>query len=99
MAMRRWSGNWTTTVSPESAHSLRVPRGSASSRLSGMVLMAMEFLSFHNEFITDLAAENQQNHLRPFHIIQRAEIADTEFKFGQRIRPQSLNRAAWLCGL
>jgi len=24
--------------------------------------MAMEFLTFHNEFITDLAADNEQNH-------------------------------------
>src|SRR3989442_8334245 len=97
--MRRLSGNCTTIASPESAHSLRVPRGSASSRLSGMVLMAMEFLTFHNEFIPDLAAENEQNHFFTFDIIQRAEIAGAEFEFDERIGPQSLNRTGWLGGL
>src|SRR5258708_440627 len=97
--MRRWSGNWTTTASPESAHSLSVPRGSASSRLSGIVLMAMKFLPFHNEFVTDFATDNEKNHLRPLNIIQRAEIAGAEFELNQWIWSQSLDGPRWLCWL
>src|SRR5947209_4942287 len=49
MATKRSPGSSTTSASPESAHSLRVPRGSASRRLNGMVLMAMELYALNNE--------------------------------------------------
>src|SRR5581483_623944 len=42
---RRRSGNSTIRTDPESAHSLRVPFGSASRLLRGMVLMPTQFLS------------------------------------------------------
>jgi hypothetical protein len=44
--------------------------------------MAIEFLTFHHEFIPNFATNNEQNDIRPYHIIQYAKVAGAEF--GQR---------------
>ena len=49
--------------------------------------MAMKFLTFHNEFISDLAADDEQNHFCAFHIIQYAKITGAELELGQWIGP------------
>ena len=41
MAIKRWSGNVTTTARPECGHSLSVSRRFTSSRLNGIVLMSI----------------------------------------------------------
>jgi hypothetical protein len=47
----------------------------------------MEFLSFHEQPVSDLPADNQDNHLyvRFLYIVQDAEIAKPKFEGGQWI--------------
>jgi len=35
----------------------------------------MEFLHFHNQFVADLAADDEHNNLIFFHIIQGAKVS------------------------
>jgi hypothetical protein len=51
--------------------------------------MTMEFFSSYDQFVANLASHHEQDHLGPFHIIQHSKIADTEFKFSQRIWAQA----------
>jgi hypothetical protein len=44
--------------------------------------MAMKFLTFHDEFVTDLATNHKQDNLGPFDIIQRTKVTDAKFKLG-----------------
>jgi hypothetical protein len=55
--------------------------------------MAIKILTFHHEFVADLATDDKENHLRPFHIIQHPKITGAQFKIGKRIWPQALDRA------
>src|SRR6266536_3059561 len=92
MASNRWSGSSTTTGSPVSAHSVRVPRRSVSSRLNGIILMSMKLLSFHDELVADLSSHNQQNDFHALHAIQDAEVANSQLKLGQRVGSKALDR-------
>jgi hypothetical protein len=49
--------------------------------------MAMKLLAFHDQLIANLSADNDDNNLVPFYIIQRTKAADTQFEFYQRVRP------------
>jgi hypothetical protein len=60
-----------------------------------MVLMAMELLPFHNQFVADLSPDNQNDNFVSFHIIQRTQITCPKLELGQRIGTQSLDR---VCG-
>src|SRR5262245_55049372 len=91
MAMSRWSGNSTTTAWPESAHSFNVVRRSASSRLSGMVLMPMKLLSSHDQFVADLPPHDEQNDFRSLDIIQDAEVAGAQLKLSKGVGTQLLD--------
>jgi hypothetical protein len=44
--------------------------------------MAMEFLAFHNQFVSDFLSNDQQDNLVPLHILQGTQISRTEFKLG-----------------
>jgi len=59
----------------------------------------MEFLTFHHEFVADLAANDKQNYFRRFYIIQHPQVAGAEFELRERIRSQSLDRARGGCRL
>src|SRR5687767_14153155 len=86
MAMNRSPGSSTTKASPESAHSVSVPRGSASRRLSGIVLMATELLPFDKQLVAILPSDDKQNNLVLFHIIQYPQVPYAQFKLRQGIR-------------
>jgi hypothetical protein len=47
----------------------------------------MELLASHDQFVSNLAADDKQDNfgLVLLHIIQDTEVADTQFKFRQRI--------------
>src|SRR5689334_3753838 len=95
MAISRRSGNSTTNASPESAHSLSVPSGSASSRLRGIVLMSMKLLPSHDQLVADLPPNDQKDDLGSLHIVQDAEGAHAQFELGEGVRPQPLDRPRW----
>jgi hypothetical protein len=59
----------------------------------------MKLLSFHNQLVADLAPHHQQHYLRLFDIIQHPEVADTQFKFRERIGPQLLDGLCGRCRL
>jgi len=42
----------------------------------------MEFLSFHNQFVADLLADDKHNNLAIFYIIQGTKISCPQFKLG-----------------
>ena len=91
MAINRWSGSpHDNRLARVSVHSLKVARRFASSRLSGMVLMAMELLASHDKFVTELSSHHKQNDLFAFDIIQVAKVADSQLKFGKRVGTQLL---------
>src|SRR5688572_7183811 len=92
MASRRSSGISTITVSPDSAHSFRVFLRSISRRLSGIVLMAMKLLAFHNQFVADLPTDDENNDLVTPDIIQGTQVSCPQFELNQGIGSQSLDR-------
>ena len=55
---------------------------SVSKRLNGIVLMAMKFLPFHNQFIADFSAHDEHHDFLVFYIIQGAQISCAQFKLG-----------------
>lgn len=63
--------------------------------------MSMKFLALNNELIANFAADNKEYNLGVFHfhIIQYAEVADSELKFRERIWPQPLDCMRKQCGL
>src|ERR1700736_5797700 len=79
-------------VSPDSAHSFSVFLRSVSRRLNGMVLMAMEFLTFHNQFVSDFSPDDQDDDFVPFNIIEGTQVSCPQFKLGQGIGPHWLDR-------
>src|SRR6266404_3166154 len=50
-----------------------------------MVLMAVEFRAFEDEFVADVASDNQENNLVAFDIIQDAQVSCPKFKLAKRI--------------
>src|SRR5437762_11721739 len=93
MAISLLSGSSMINASPESAHSLRVPRGSVSRRLRGTVLMPMVFLAFHNEFVADLPTHDDQNYFIAFHIVHDPKIACAQLELGYGIWTKPLDRS------
>jgi hypothetical protein len=53
--------------------------------------MGMEFLSFHDEFIADLAAHEKNDHFAFIDIIQDTQIARAQFELGEQIGAQPLD--------
>jgi hypothetical protein len=49
--------------------------------------MAMKLLASHDQFVADLPPDDEQDDLRPFHIVEDAEITYAEFELGQGVRP------------
>src|SRR5262249_38775937 len=79
-------------VSPDWAHSFRVFWRSVSSRLSGMVLMAMELLSSHDQLVAFFPPDDQDDYLVSFDIIQGTQVPCPKLELGQRIGTQLLDR-------
>jgi hypothetical protein len=57
--------------------------------------MAMEFLSFHDQLIAGLSADEEQQNLVFMNIIQDTKVARAQLKFGKQIRPQLLDCLGW----
>jgi len=51
----------------------------------------MKFLTVHNEFVCDLSSNSKKHHFLSFHIIQYAQVANTQFKFSQWVGPQAVS--------
>src|SRR5207244_2940530 len=68
IASKRWSGISTITVWPDSAHSFSVFFSSVSRRLSGIVLMAMKYLTFDDQLVSYFAAHEEHDDLTFIHI-------------------------------
>jgi hypothetical protein len=54
--------------------------------------MAMELLAFHNQFVADLAPDNQDNNLVSFHIVQGTQVSCPQLELGQRVGAQPFTR-------
>jgi hypothetical protein len=54
--------------------------------------MAMELLAFHNQLVADLSPDDQDDDFFSFNIIQDTQVARPQFKLGQGIRAQALDR-------
>ncbi|NUQ65644.1 MAG: hypothetical protein HUU20_24505 [Pirellulales bacterium] len=54
--------------------------------------MAMEFVAFHNEFVTDFPSDDQDDDLVGLDIMQGTQVSCTQLERGQRIRPETLDR-------
>jgi hypothetical protein len=50
--------------------------------------MAMELLSFHDEFVADLPPHDEDDNLVCLHIIQGTQVFYPQLKLCQRIGPQ-----------
>jgi hypothetical protein len=61
--------------------------------------MAMEPLAFHNQFVSHLASDDQNNNFVSFDIMQRPQVACPQFKLSERIGPQALDRFRESCRL
>jgi hypothetical protein len=61
--------------------------------------MAIKFLPFHNELVSNLATDKKQNDFQPFYIIQYAQVPGAKFELGQRIWSEALDRTCWGCWL
>jgi hypothetical protein len=59
----------------------------------------MEFFSGYDQFVSNLATNNEQDNLGLFYIIQHTKITHTQFEFGQRIWSELLDRPCWRCRL
>ena len=64
-----------------------------------MVLMAMELLAFHNEFVADFSSDNQDEDFVSFDIIQDTQVRCPQLKLRQRIWTQPLDRFRGRCRL
>jgi len=53
--------------------------------------MLIKLPAFHNKLVADLTAHNQQDDLRPFYIIQHAEVADTQLELSKWVGAQPLD--------
>jgi hypothetical protein len=54
--------------------------------------MAMKLLSFHNEFITGLAPDEQDDNFVSFDIIQDTPVSSPQLELSERIGAQALDR-------
>jgi hypothetical protein len=54
--------------------------------------MGMELLTFHNEFVADLAPDKQEDNFVSLNIIQDTQVSSPQLKFSKGIRPQALDR-------
>src|SRR5437868_5326167 len=99
MASKRWSGISTTRVWPDVAHSSSVFFRSVSSRLSGMVLMAMKLLAFDDQLVADFAADEEDDDLAFLNIIQDPQVPDTQLEARARIGSQALDGLGGYRGL
>src|SRR2546426_748915 len=56
-----------------------------------MVLMAMEFLAFHDQLVADLTAYEQNDNLVLLDIIQGTQVSRPQFEIGKKIGTQTLD--------
>jgi hypothetical protein len=61
--------------------------------------MAMEFLSFNYQFVPHLAPDGQDDNFLSLDIIQGSQVPCSQFKLGEWIGTQSLDRFRRRCGL
>jgi hypothetical protein len=61
--------------------------------------MAMKLLPFHNQFVSDFPANDQNDNLVAFNIIQRPQLPSPKLKFGKRVGSQSFDGFCGLCRL
>jgi hypothetical protein len=54
--------------------------------------MAMDLLSFHDQFVAYLSAHEEHDNFAFIDIIQDTKASRAQFKFGEQIRAQLLNR-------
>jgi hypothetical protein len=53
--------------------------------------MGMKLLAFHNQFVAGFASDQQDDDFVRFDIIQRPQVADSQFELGEGIGPQTLD--------
>jgi hypothetical protein len=58
----------------------------------------MKRLTFHDQRVADLAADDEQDDLVVDHIIQHAQVADPQFEPGEGVRSQCLDGSRQLRG-
>jgi hypothetical protein len=61
--------------------------------------MAMKLLTFHDQFVSHFASDDQKDNLVSLNIIQGAQVARPRLEFRERIWTQTLDRFRWRCGL
>jgi hypothetical protein len=57
--------------------------------------MAMELLSFHDEFVADFSPDDEHDYFISLDIVQGAQVSRTELELGERIGAQPLDRFRW----
>jgi hypothetical protein len=55
----------------------------------------MKLLASHDQRVADLPADDQEDHLLAFDIVQDAKIPCSQFEFGQGIGSQPLDGLRW----
>jgi hypothetical protein len=59
----------------------------------------MKLLSFHDQFVADLPAHDEQDNLRSLDIIQDAKVPDAQLELSERVGAQPLEGFRFRCRL